>query len=101
MFDTIPNQRLMRKLASYGIIRNVYNWVRVGKDWSTKADVLSGIQQGRVLGPILFRIFINDLLECVQSCCKVFTDDTKIYDSACNCIKIQVDIYRLQEWFDV
>ena len=75
--------------------------VRVGKDWSTKADILSGILQGSVLGLILFTIFINDLPECFQSCCKVFTDDTKIYDSACNCIKIQVDIYRLQEWFDV
>ena len=101
MFDTIPNQRLMRKLASYGIIRNVYNWVRVGKDWSTKADVLSGIQQGSVLGPILFRIFVNDLLECVQSCCKLSAVNTKIYDSACNCTKILEDIYRLQEWSDM
>ena len=85
----------------------MYNWtedflsnrsqrVRVGKDWSTKADVLSGIPQGSALGPIVFAIFINDLLECVQSCCKVFADDTKIYDSACNNTKIQDDIYRLQ-----
>ena len=62
---------------------------RGGKDWSTKADVLSGI-------PILFTIFINYLPECVQSSCKVFADDTKIYDSACNNTKIQDNIYRLQ-----
>ena len=65
----------------------MYNWiedflsnrsqrVRVGKDWSTKADVLSGITQGSVLRQILFTIFINNLPECVQSCCKVFADDT-------------------------
>ena len=89
-FDTVLHQWLT-KLASYGILSNVYNWiedflsnrsqrVRVGKGWSTKADVLSGIPQGNVLGPILFTTFINDLPECVQSCCKVLADDTKIYD---------------------
>ena len=54
-----------------------------------------------MLGPILFTIFINDLPECVQSCCKVFADDTKIYDSACNCTKIEEDIYKVQEWPDM
>ena len=88
-FDTVLHQWLT-KLASYGILSNVYNWiedflshrsqrVRVGKGWSTKADVLSGIPQGNVLGPILFTTFINDLPESVQSCCKVFVGDTKIY----------------------
>ena len=79
----------MYKLASYGVISNVYDWieyflsnrsqrVRVGKDWLTKADILSGIPQGSVLGPLLCINFINDLPESVQSCCKVFTDDAKI-----------------------
>ena len=36
----------------------------------------------------MFTIFINDSPESVQSCCKVFADDTKIYDSACNCAKM-------------
>ena len=54
--------------------------VSIGNGWSTKADVLSDIPQSSVLGPILFTIFINDLPECVQSCCKVLADDTKIYD---------------------
>ena len=67
----------------------MYNWiedflsnrsqrVRVGKDWSTKANVLSGILQGSVPGPILFTIFTNDLSQCVQSCYNVFADDTKM-----------------------
>ena len=75
--------------------------VRMGKDWSTRADLMSGIPQGSVLGPILFTSFINDFPECVESCCKVFADDSKIYSLACNCTKIQEDIYRLQEWSDM
>ena len=111
-FDTAPHQRLMCKLASYGIISNICNWiedflsnksrkVRVGKNWSKKAEVLSRIPHGSVLIPILFRIFINNLPECVQSCCNVFVDGTKIYDSACNCTKIEEDIYKVQEWPDM
>ena len=64
-------------------------------------EVLSGIPQGKVLGPILFTIFIIDLPDCVQSCCKVFADDTKIYDSTRNADRIQEDIIRLQRWSEL
>ena len=53
-------------------------------------EVLSGIPQGSILGPIY--IFINDFPDCVQRRCKVFADDTKIYDSTNNAGRIQEDI---------
>ena len=40
-----------------------------------------GFPQGSVLGPILFVIFINDMPNFVQSSCKLFVDDAKIYTS--------------------
>ena len=64
-------------------------------------EILSGIPQGSVLDPILFTIFINDLPDFVQRCCKVFADDTKIYDSTDNACRIQEDIIRLQKWSDL
>ena len=47
-------------------------------EWS---DVISGIPQGSVLGPILFIAFINDIVNGIQSNVKIFADDTKLYNS--------------------
>jgi len=74
--------------------------VRVGSQKSGGADVLSGIPQGSILGPILFTIFINDLPEMLESTCKIFADDTKLYDLASNNKSLQNDIFKLQEWSD-
>ena len=35
-----------------------------------------------------------------KSTCKIFADDTKLYESAANSATIQVDLYCLQEWRD-
>lgn len=108
-FDSVPHQRLLIKLQSYGISGNLYKWiedflknrtqrVRVGDSYSSTSDVLSGIPQGSILGPILFTIFINDLPEGIHSCCHIFADDTKIYNSANNHTILQNDINLLQKW---
>ena len=42
----------------------------------------SGIVQGSVIGPLLFVLFINDIIDIFSdgSCvCKLFADDAKIY----------------------
>ena len=44
--------------------------------------------------------FINDLPDELNSFCKIFTDDTKIYDKSTNYSRLQEDLNRLQNWSD-
>ena len=68
---------------------------------STWRDVLSGIPQGSVIGPILFVIFINDMpSEVKHNFCKLFAEDCKLYGN----VKVgeensvQLDLTNLVDW---
>ena len=52
---------------------------------SETAPVLSVIPQGTVLGPVLFVIYINDILENLSSDGLLFADDTKIFRKRGRC----------------
>ena len=108
-FDSIPHERLLLKMKGYGITGQTLNWVRsfltgrkqrvkIGDSFSNMTDVTSGIPQGSILGPVLFTIFINDLPGALKVHCKVFADDTKIYDDTGKREEIQNDLFKMQEW---
>ena len=61
-------------------------------------EVVSGIPQGSVLGPMLFICFINDLPEEVISETFIFADDTKIFAIVPEkTAELQQDLDRLQQ----
>ena len=111
-FDSVPHKRLLGKLSSNRIEGTIQRWIKsflVGRRqrvavkgaYSRWANVLSGIPQGSVLGPILFVLYINDLPETVTSQIYIFADDTKIYSQIKNeedHQALQEDLNRLQTW---
>ena len=113
-FDTVPHERLLGKLASYGISGPLNSWIRAfltGRTMSVTidgvtsdpAEVLSGVPQGTVLGPLLFLIYINDMPGVVSNgtYVRLFADDCLAYrpiHSDQDQIILQQDLTALQNW---
>ena len=88
-FDSVSHNGLLMKLHSAGIAGKLWLWlqlylkyrfqcVHVSNSKSKFYNVLSGIPQGSILGPLLFAIFINDLPQSLDSVLPfIFADDTK------------------------
>ena len=75
--------------------------VSVNGSKSTWEQVVSGVPQGSVLGPILFVFYINDLPKSVQSNIKLFADETKLFrrvQGTEDCHALQDDIATLENW---
>ena len=65
------------------------------------ANVLSGVPQGTVLDPVLFIIYIIDLLDEINSKGVLYADDTKIFNCILNnenAYNLQSDIDKLENW---
>ena len=76
-FDCIPHDLLIAKLHAYGLsfdkvtFLNLYlkdrkQNVRINSICSAFQNILSGVPQGSISGPILFNIFLNDLFLCIK-----------------------------------
>ena len=94
-FDSVSHSKLLQKLRSYGIRGKLLNWISAwlsGRTQSVKIQnissaakpVLSGVLQGSVLGPLLFLIFINDLVDDLDPSANptLFADDLKLFSDA-------------------
>ena len=70
-------------------------------------DLLSGVIQGSVIGPLMFLVYINDLVELLASyniMVNLFADDVKLYIKIVNTVDasvLQDAITALVSWAEV
>ena len=89
-FDRVWHHGLLYKLERSGISQSLLQWFKnylsnrqqrvvINGKTSTWGTINAGVPQGSVLGPLLFLIFINDIVDIVHSKIKLFADDTSLY----------------------
>ena len=90
-FDSICHRTLLLKLQGLGASSKALKWfesyltdrmqsTRLGTSRSEELIVTHGVPQGSILGPLLFSLYMNDLLSVVKfSIVESYAGDTKVY----------------------
>lgn len=116
-FDTVSHKRLIGKLQMIGFRGSALNlfksylndrkqFVKINNVVSDLRTVTCGVPQGTVLGPLLFIIYVNDLLEIdSESKMASFADDGVMFYSADSWeglkTKTENDFGEIGKWFQL
>ena len=109
-YDCLPHDLLIAKLKAYGFENNalklVYCYltnrgqrIKVGSAYSTFQNILTGIPQGSVLGPLLFNIFMNGMfyLDLGSEICNFAGDPC---DRSIDTVIVKLDdLQEILDWF--
>ena len=112
-FDKVDHNLVLRKAQAFGIDGRLLSWIQqflkdrtqsviVNGKISSPREVISGVPQGSVLGPLIFLILIADIdKEILDSLIASFADDTRAtkrikceQDTA----ELQNDLFRIYQW---
>ena len=114
-FDTINQDLLLAKLKAYGFspnalklmhsyLNNIKQQVQVNKKFSSESTVIAGFPQGSIDGPLLFNLFINDLVFFIQYCTlSNYADDNNLFSMGKNKDQVKTflssDFKIISNWF--
>ena len=112
-FDRVWHAGLLYKLEAAGVTGEVLNWFKSYLSDKRQRVILpgvssvwnfigAGVPQGSILGPLLFLLFINDIVNGIDSNIRLFADDTSLfiivdnapYAAAC----LNFDLDRITRW---
>ena len=114
-FDTINHDLLLAKLKAYGFsrealtlmcsyLKNRKQKVVINNSASTTQTVIAGVPQGSIDGPLLFNLFINDLVLFIEyTALGNYADDNNLSITGTNIENIKklllADFKTVIEWF--
>ena len=111
-FDKVPHATLLGKLKRYGFSNCLINffisyfsargqYVHCNGYSSNVSTIASGVVQGSNLGPVMFALFINDIVDKLSAQTLLYADDVKVYSTVkdvFDCLQLQSNLDNIQKW---
>ena len=112
-FDRVWHSGLVHKLHAAGVTGEALAWFKnylsnrkqrvvlpgTSSDW---AFIRAGVPQGSIYGPLLFLLYINDIVTDIGSHIRLFADDTSLFiivdnpTTAADCLNL--DLNKISQW---